>query len=94
MRNDVAFTHSQCTPGRRCGVLHGLFEKPCGGGAEESQHRGPAENIHVGHHRGLLFHQTVEQSKGAGARLRGADVVSEIAGDGGGLLLQHRSWKA
>ena len=43
-------------PRWRCGVLGVLLEEP-GGGAEESQHGGPAENILVGHQGELLLHQ-------------------------------------
>ena len=77
--------------GRGWGGFDRLLEEPGGPGADEGQHGGPAEDIDVSHEGGLLLHEAVEESEGAWAGLGGADVMGEVAGDGGGFLLQHRA---
>ena len=67
-------------PGRGFSVGGRLFEEPGGGGAEEGQQGGPAEDVDVGHQGGLLLHEAVDQSEGAGAGLGGAD-GGQIAGE-------------
>ena len=70
-------------------MLCWLFEKPRGGGAEEGQDCRPAKNIDIGEQSGLLHHHAVEQAEGTGARGRRANVMAEISGHGGGLLLKN-----
>ena len=62
------------------GKLDGLLEEPYGSRAEECQHRGPSEYVHIRHQGGLLLHQAVNQAEGAGARLGLSDVMSKVAG--------------
>lgn len=50
-------------------MLGGLLEEPGGGGADDGEDGGPAEDVNVGHEGGLLHHEAVEQPEGAGARL-------------------------
>ena len=78
-------------PWRWSGVFDGLFEEPDGCGAKEGQDGGPAEDVDIGHERGLLLHQAVEQAHGAGAALGAPELVAEIAGDGGRAAVAGRS---
>src|SRR5579862_752745 len=75
--------------GRGSGVFGRLVEEPDRAGAEESKKRSPAEDIDVGEQSGLLFHEAVKKSHGAGAALRAPEMMAEVAGDRGGSLLQN-----
>ena len=72
-------------------MLYGLLEEPDGQGAEEGQERCPAEDVYVGHERGLLQHHAIEQSQGAGSALGASELMAEICGQRGGFLLEDEA---
>lgn len=72
-------------------VLRWFFEQPRSASADHGQHGGPAKDIDIGEHGGLLLHQAVDEAEGTGARARWAQMMTEILGDHGRLLLQRNA---